>query len=109
MSYFETVKLFDLANAPSDIRDADDLAALRPNPVEHESAILTLQVGQFDSTKEGSIYDNITREITLTEYRLHRWLTEQGAEKGETVLVRWKGNTMPGATTSANNHLPATC
>ena len=88
---YETVKVFDLSNAPVDLRDSDDLAPLRPGSAEEESAILTLKVGQYDSPKEGPVDDCTTREITLTEYKLHRWLTEQGAAEGEYILLRWKG------------------
>ena len=88
---YVSVKVFDLSSAPPDLREADDLAPLRPTQDEHAPAILTLKVGKFDSYQEGPINDCITREITLTEYKLHRWLTEQGAEEGESVLLRWKG------------------
>lgn len=88
---YVSVKVFDLSNAPPDLREADDLAPLRPTQDEDGPAILTLKVGKFDSHREGPINDCITREVTLTEYKLHRWLTEQGAEEGESVLLRWKG------------------
>ena len=91
MTLYETVKVFDLAMAPPDLREADDLAVLRPGAEEDQAAILTLKVGHYTSHKTGPIYDCITREVTLTEYKLHRWLTEQGAEQGEFVLLRWKG------------------
>ena len=93
MSYNEVVKVFDLSSAPTDLREAEDLALLHPIPGEDVSAILTLQVGQFDSQKEGPIYDCITREVTFLEYRLHQWLMDEGAEAGEIVLLRWKRNT----------------
>ena len=60
MSYNEVLKVFDLSSAPTDLREAEDLALLRPIPGEDVSAILTLQVGKFDSQKEGPIYDCIT-------------------------------------------------
>ena len=91
MILYETVKVFDLSSAPPDLREADDLALLRPSTAHTEPAILTLKVGQYEWPKQGSINDCITREITLTEYKLHRWLTEQGAEEGESILLRWKG------------------
>ena len=93
MSYYEVIKVFDLSGAPPDLREAEDLALLRPIPGEDVSAILTLQVGKFDSQKEGPIYDCITREVTFLEYRLHQWLMDEGAEAGEIVLLRWKRNT----------------
>ena len=91
VTFYEMVKVFDLATAPPDLRESDDLAALRPGADEDQAAILTLKVGQYASPKLGPVNDCITREITLTEYRLHRWLTEQGAMQGENVLLRWKG------------------
>ncbi len=91
MLVYDMVKVFDLSNAPPDLREADDLAPLRPTTDEDEPAILTLKVGQYDSYQDGPINDRVTREITLTEYKLHRWLTEQGAAEGENVLLRWKG------------------
>ena len=91
MRFYDTVKVFDLSNAPPDLRESDDLAVLRPGSAEEGPAILTLKVGDYATLKEGPVNDCITREVTLTEYRLHRWLTEQGAEQGESVLLRWKG------------------
>ena len=90
MSYYETVKMFDLSSAPQDLRDAEDLAPLRPRTEEDPPTILSLQVGQFDSPKDGPVYDCITREITFLEYRLHQWLMEQGAKDGEIILLTWK-------------------
>ena len=93
MSYYEVVKVFDLSGAPQDLREAEDLASLRPAADDDASTILTIQVGQFDSPKDGPIYDCITREVTFVEYRLHRWLMDEGAKDGETVLLRWKHDT----------------
>ena len=91
MRLYDTVKVFDLSSAPPDLRESEDLAPLRPGSGGDETAILTLKVGKFDTKQEGPINDCITREITLTEYKLHRWLTEHGAQDGENVLLRWKG------------------
>ena len=90
MSVYDLVKVYDLSNAPPDLREADELAVLRPGAAENDAAILALQVGQFESVQPGSINDCITREITFTEYKLHQWLTEHGAAQGENVLLRWK-------------------
>jgi hypothetical protein len=90
MALYETVKVFDLSNAPPDLREADDFAGLRPNAANDDSAILSLQVGNFSNHQDGPLDDCRTREVTLTEYRLHRWLVEQGAEQGENILLRWK-------------------
>ena len=90
MSVYDLVKVYDLSNAPPDLREADELAALRPGDPNSDTAILVLQVGEFETIQPGPINDCITREITLTEYKLHQWLTEHGAVKGESVLLRWK-------------------
>ena len=90
MSVYELVKVYDLSNAPPDLREADELAALRPGDSNSDAAILALQVGEFETIQPGSINDCITREITFTEYKLHQWLTEHGAAKGESILLRWK-------------------
>ncbi len=92
MRSYETIKVFDLSSAPPDLREAEDLAVLRPGPPEEQPAILTLKVGQYETPKEGSVNDCITREVTLTEYKLHRWLTEHGAQEGEDILLRWDGS-----------------
>ena len=90
MSVYDLVKVYDLSNAPLELREADELAALRPGEPNNDTAILVLQVGEFETVQPGSINDCITREITFTEYKLHQWLTEHGATKGESVLLRWK-------------------
>ena len=89
MANFRTIKMFDLANAPIDLREADDLAALKPSEAVRGPAVLELQVGRFESEIDGPPGDNITREITFTEYQLHQWLAEHGAEQGERVLLMW--------------------
>ena len=90
MSLYETVKVFDLSKAPLDVRDSDELSALRPTADNVEPAILTLKVGDFDTPREGPAEDCITQEITLAEYRLHQWLRDQGAGSGEKILLLWK-------------------
>ena len=89
MTSFRTIKMFDLANAPIDLQEADDLAALKPTAATREPAVLELQVGSFESSIDGPPGDTITREITFTEYQLHQWLAEHGAEPGERVLLMW--------------------
>ena len=91
MTRYEMVKVFDLSSAPFELRESDDLAPLRPGSAQDVPAILTLKVGQYDTVQDGPVNDRITREVTLTEFRLHRWLAEQGAEEGESVFLRWKG------------------
>ena len=81
------VKLFDLAQAPPDLRDASALADLRPAPGRSDVAILELEVGSFESL---GLHDGAPRRaITATEYRLHRWLETNGASQGEAVFLRW--------------------
>ena len=89
MEPFRTIKMFDLANAPIDLREADDLAALKPCDAGGEPAVLELRVGRYESFIDGPPGDTITREVTFTEYQLHRWLAEHGAEHGERVLLMW--------------------
>jgi hypothetical protein len=97
---FELVKIFDLSSAPNEIRETDDFAPLRPNDSDDETTILTLTVGRFETRADRAINDTITREITHAEYRLHRWLTEQGAAPGEDVFLCWRRPT--------RSHLSAT-
>ena len=89
MASYRTIKVFDLANAPTDLRDLEDLAALRPRDAGQEPAVLELEVGRFDSPIDGPPGDCMTREVTYAEYQLHRWLSEHGAEDGERVLLMW--------------------
>ncbi len=89
MTSFRTIKMFDLANAPMDLREADDLAALKPSDPGREPAVLELQVGRYESSIDGPPGDTMTREVTFTEYQLHQWLAQHGAEQGERVLLMW--------------------
>jgi hypothetical protein len=89
VSIYETVKVFDLSTAPPDLRESDDLAALKPGRKAHDSTILSLKVGSFVSPHDRAAKKSMSREVTYTEFRLHRWLVEQGAEEGEDVFLRW--------------------
>ena len=91
MEHYKVVKVFDLSRAPSDLLDSEDLAPLRSTSPEDGSLILTLKVGRYESLTEGPIDDRIMREITLTEFRLHQWLAQEGAAEGESVLLHWNG------------------
>jgi hypothetical protein len=84
--------MFDLANAPIDLREADDLAPLKPREPNQEPAVLELQVGRFESQIDGPPGDCMTREVTFAEYKLHQWLAEHGAEEGERVLLMWSSH-----------------
>ena len=89
MGIYEVVKVFDLSAAPVDLRDAEDLAILRPRPEWGNSTILSLKVGCFDPLCDDAIDHLLTREVTYAEYQLHQWLVEQGAQQGEDVFLRW--------------------
>ena len=73
---FRTVKLFDLGLAPAFIQDA-----IRPIALVHISkvdgcAIWEVTVGSYDW------------QDAAEEWALHRWLRENGAADGETVLLQ---------------------
>jgi hypothetical protein len=73
---FRTVKLFDLGQAPAYIQDA-----IRPIAIVHVSrvdgcAIWEVTVGSYE-------WQDATEE-----WALHRWLRENGAADGETVLLQ---------------------
>ena len=89
MTNFRTIKMFDLANAPMDLREADDLAALKPTGAVREPAVLPSNASVRPSEVEPVSGDTMTREVTFTEYQLHQWLAEHGAEQGERVLLMW--------------------
>jgi hypothetical protein len=84
MAAFRTVKLFDLEEAPGEIRDA-----IRPVARGHvssidESAIWEVTVGTYDW------------QGAAEEWALHRWMKEHGAADGETVLVKLDDVAQPG-------------
>jgi len=73
---FRTVKLFDLGLAPAFIQDA-----IRPIALVHvssmdASAIWEVTVGSYDW------------QDAAEEWALHRWLRENGAADGESVLLQ---------------------
>ena len=90
MRLYEVVKVFDLSDAPQDLRESDDLAILRSWSTEDSATILSLKVGRYDAAPIGPVNGASSREITYTEFQLHRWLVEQGAQEGEDVFLRWK-------------------
>lgn len=76
-SAFRTVKLFDLGQAPAYIQDA-----IRPIALVHVSrvdgcAIWEVKVGSYE-------WQNATEE-----WAMHRWLRDNGAAEGETVLLEY--------------------
>ncbi len=90
MRLYEVVKVFDLSGAPQDLRESYDLAVLRPQPDQDGTTILALKVGHYETACDDPLHGSSTREITYIEYRLHRWLLEEGALEGEDVFLRWK-------------------
>ena len=84
---YVVVKVFDLARAPPELREARDFVDLRPAPGRDATPILEIEVGAFDTA---GMHDGAPhRAITLAQYQLHRWLEAGGARKGEAVLLRW--------------------
>jgi hypothetical protein len=90
MQLYDVIKVFNISDAPEDLRESDDLATLRHRSSDDRSTILSLKVGYYDTAPVGPVNGPSTREITYAEFRLHRWLVEQGAEEGEHVFLRWK-------------------
>jgi hypothetical protein len=76
MATFRTVKLFDLAEAPGEIRDAVRPVARAHASALDESAIWEVTVGTYDW------------QDAAEEWAMHRWMQENGAVEGETVLVK---------------------
>ena len=79
---FEFVKVFNLAMAPAEIHDSDQLAPLKPANPDEQAGIMRLRVGQPESSPPAD-------PVTLTEYLLNRWLRSQGAVPGEDILLTW--------------------
>lgn len=76
MANYKTVKLFDLGDAPAHVRDA-----IRPIALAHVSAV---DAGAIWEVTVGT-YD---WQDAAEEWALHRWMRENGASDGETVLVK---------------------
>ena len=76
MAEYKTVKLFDLGDAPAHVRDA-----IRPIALAHVSAV---DAGAIWEVTVGT-YD---WQDAAEEWALHRWMRENGAGDGETVLVK---------------------
>ena len=84
-----SVKIFDLAYAPPEVREGGDFVTLLSNGGELDTILLSVVVGQYSARVDSAGNEYETREITYGEYRLHLWLLESGAELGESVLLRW--------------------
>jgi hypothetical protein len=91
----ETVTLFNLAAAPLNLSQLDDLSILRQSLQDAGSPILRWQVGNYDKQCDGPPDDCVTREVTFAEFLLHKWLMEQGAQEGEIVLLTWEDEDLP--------------
>ncbi len=79
MTAYRTVKLFDLDEAPSFVRDAIRPIALAHVSTVDASAIWEVTVGTYDW------------QDAAEEWALHRWMRENGATDGEGVLVKMEG------------------
>ena len=87
MPSFETVKLFDLGHAPDDVIDAARTVAPAFAPDVGEHALWEIRVGECEWTGTAP-RNEAEQRVAAQERRLHRWLTENGACRGETVLVK---------------------
>jgi hypothetical protein len=88
MQGFGVLKAYDLATAPINIGECFDLGEASNDTVSFTS---TVRVGFHTHVNSGEPGNWWSREITLSEYELYRWLLERGADDGETVLVCWAG------------------
>ena len=86
-----SVKIFDLAQAPLEVQEAEEFAALRSVGDDLQNVLLAVVVGEYDFGADPAGAEAETGGITYSEYRLHVWLLENGAERGEPVLLRWSG------------------
>lgn len=76
MVAYKSVKLFDLGDAPNFVREAIRPIALAHVSTVDASAIWEVTVGTYDW------------QDAAEEWALHRWLRENGAGEGETVLIK---------------------
>ncbi len=88
MQGFGVLKAYDLANAPINIGDCFDFGMASSDDVSFTSEV---RVGFHTNVTPGGPDTLLSREITLSEYQLYRWLLDRGADDGETVLVCWAG------------------
>ena len=85
MSVYETLKLFDLAQAPANLREATELEPLRPSGPNREAGIVPLHVSRHGLFEDA----NDSQAVSLTEHLLYRWLLESGCDEGEKILLTW--------------------
>ena len=76
MTIYRQVKLFDLADAPDYVREPVRPMALVHASTADASAMWEVTVGSYD-------WQNAAEE-----WDLHRWLRENGASDGETVVLK---------------------
>ena len=86
-----SVKIFDLAHAPPEVREGGEFASLLSTGGDLDTILLGVVVGQYNAEVDSAGNEIETREVTYGEYRLHLWLEENGPELGESVLLRWSG------------------
>ena len=87
MSAFQTIKLFDLSQAPEDIIEAARSIGVAFASDVGEEALWEIRVGECEWT--GTTPRNgAEQRVAAQERRLHGWLAENGACRGETVLVK---------------------
>ncbi len=91
MLSYETIKLFDLARAPTELRDIDDLKPLQPatNNVL-ELPLLWFRVEDSASASPVANSEQAAGLVSLSEYLLNRWLLAEGVGAGETVILTWR-------------------
>jgi hypothetical protein len=87
LALFQTVKVFDLVDAPAEILDAArELSAAFIGDIG-EHALWEVCVGNCEW--EGFAPRNAAETRAASgERRLHRWLSENGARDGEIVIVK---------------------
>ena len=88
MQGFAVLKAYDLARAPIDVCDCFGRAGTLNDNGSFTSMV---RVGFTTHLVPDGPSEWWSREITMSEYQLHRWLLDHGADEGETVLVCWPG------------------
>ena len=88
MQGFAVLKAYDLARAPIDVSDCFGRTGTRDDNASFTSMV---RVGFTSQMVTDGPTDWWSREITMSEYQLYRWLLDHGADDGETVLVCWPG------------------
>jgi hypothetical protein len=87
MVHFHTVKLFDMAEAPEDVIDAARSLSSAFVPDVGEQAVWEVRVGECEWS-EIAPRNAAEAQIAADEALLHRWLADNGASRGEAVIVK---------------------